>query len=361
MRKERKGTESQREEDLKEPDIKGNQMKAYSQDLREKALRAIDQGKSRKEVIEFFGISLSTLKRYLRQRKQRGNTQAKKSPGRPPVKQTLLRETLLTQLEMYPDATLQEHCDLWAERSGMKVSIMTMSRAIASLKWTRKKTLEASERKEEERLLWREQVKDLDSEKFVFLDESGSSIALTRMYARAPKRKRARGSVPRNRRKNITLLASLSLSGMGESMLVEGAANTELFEISIERILLPTLEKGQIVIMDNLSIHKSQKTRQLIEAQGCQVLFLPAYSPDFSRQQKRLFPKSKPFCAKLVLEPTKRYRKPLLPLCSPSAARMRSAGFAIVAIFLLACREGSTFVGTAVACLKTWQSAWPSL
>jgi transposase len=147
---------------------------------------------------------------------------------------------------------------------------------------TEKKTLEASERKEEERIQWREQAKELDPSKLVFLDESGSSIALTRVYARAPKGRRARGSLPRNRRKNMTLLASLSLSGIGETMILEGSANAQVFEIYLEQILAPSLQAEQIVIMDNLSTHKGQKVRQLIEARGCHLLFLPAYSPDFS-------------------------------------------------------------------------------
>jgi transposase len=78
------------------------------------------------------------------------------------------------------------------------------------------------------------------------------------------------------------MLASLSPAGFGATLLIEGAANTEIFEIYIEQILVPTLKQGQIVIMDNLSIHKGQKVRQLLEARECQVLFLPAYSPDFS-------------------------------------------------------------------------------
>jgi transposase len=124
--------------------------------------------------------------------------------------------------------------------------------------------------------------KELDARKFVFLDESGSNIALTRLYARAPKGKRARGTLPRNRGKNMTLISSLSLQGLGASLIVDGSANTELFEIYIEQILAPNLEPGQMVIMDNLRIHKGNKVRQLIEARGCQVLFLPAYSPDLS-------------------------------------------------------------------------------
>ncbi len=80
----------------------------------------------------------------------------------------------------------------------------------------------------------------------------------------------------------MTLMASLSLRGMGEALIVDGAANTEIFEIYIEQILAPSLSPGQMVIMDNLRIHKGNKVRQLIEARGCQVLFLPAYSPDLS-------------------------------------------------------------------------------
>ena len=146
----------------------------------------------------------------------------------------------------------------------------------------KKKVLEASERKEEERSQWREQTKELDASKFVFLDESGSNIALTRLYARAPKGQRAHGSIPRNRGKNRTLIASLTLGGMGEALILDGAANTEIFEIYIEQILAPSLQPGQMVIMDNLSIHKGNKVRQLIEARGCQVRFLTAYSPDLS-------------------------------------------------------------------------------
>src|SRR5947209_7978090 len=82
--------------------------------------------------------------------------------------------------------------------------------------------------------------------------------------------------------KNTTLLASLSLSGIGASMIIEGAVNAVAFEAYVEHILAPSLSAGQIVVMDNLSVHKGVRVRQLIEARGCEVLFLPAYSPDYS-------------------------------------------------------------------------------
>ncbi len=105
---------------------------------------------------------------------------------------------------------------------------------------------------------------------------------MTPLYARAPKGTRAYGSVPRNRGKNTTLIASLGWFGIGESMIIEGSANAAAFELYVEEILAPSLTTGQIVIMDNLAAHKGKKIENLVKAKGCQVLFLPGYSPDFS-------------------------------------------------------------------------------
>ena len=90
------------------------------------------------------------------------------------------------------------------------------------------------------------------------------------------------GKVPRNYGANTTLIASLSRQGMGEALILEGAADAVAFELSIEQILAPSLRPGQIVILDNLSIHQGARVRQAIEAKGCLLLFLPAYSPDLS-------------------------------------------------------------------------------
>jgi len=146
----------------------------------------------------------------------------------------------------------------------------------------KKKTVGASERTEETRAAWREHLKQLDARKLVVIDECGSNIGLTPLYARAPKGTRAYGSVPRNRGKNTTLIAALGWSGMGESMIIEGSTNAAAFELYVEEILAPSLTEGQVVIMDNLAAHKGKKVEQLIEAKGCQLLFLPGYSPDFS-------------------------------------------------------------------------------
>jgi transposase len=105
---------------------------------------------------------------------------------------------------------------------------------------------------------------------------------MVRRYARAPKGERAYGSVPRNRGKNTTLVASLSLEGIGEAMAFEEATTKAVFETYVERLLAPSLKPGRVVVMDNLGAHKGDRVKELIEARGAILVFLPAYSPDFS-------------------------------------------------------------------------------
>ena len=125
-------------------------------------------------------------------------------------------------------------------------------------------------------------IKNIDPARFVFVDECGTNITLTRLYARAPRGERAFGKAPRNWDKNVTLIAAMSVKGMAQSMSVEGASDGAAFEAYLKHFLLPTLKEGQVVVMDNLQVHKSSRVRKLIESVGASVLFLPPYSPDFS-------------------------------------------------------------------------------
>jgi transposase len=122
----------------------------------------------------------------------------------------------------------------------------------------------------------------LDPTRLVFVDEMGTNTSLAPLYAYSPKGRRAYAEVPRNRGKNTTLLASMSLEGMGPCLAMEGATSATIFESYVEGVLAPTLKSGQIVIMDNLSAHKGERVRELIEARGCELLYLPPYSPDFN-------------------------------------------------------------------------------
>ena len=113
-------------------------MKAYSQDLRERILTVVDEGKTLAEVAHQFKVSQATVKRYVRQRREKGHVQPKKIPGRPPTKRALLEANLQSQLESLPDVTLQEHCDIWEAVTGIKISTSTMKRAIHHLNWSKK-------------------------------------------------------------------------------------------------------------------------------------------------------------------------------------------------------------------------------
>jgi transposase len=258
-------------------------MKAYSIDLRERVLRAADQGMAHKEIARVLAVSLATLGRYLKQRRDMGQVRAKAIPGRPSKKMAALQAGLADQVQRFPDATLEQHAHYWEQQQGMQVSRWSVGRALKRMGLTRKKkTVGASERNEEARRRWREQMKGADANSLVVVDETGSNIGLTPLYAWAPKGQRALGRVPRNYGQNTTLLASLSLSGMGAAMILEGSTDTLAFERYVEEVLAPSLQPGQIVLMDNLSAHSSPKVRQAIEAKGCQVRFLPSYSPDFS-------------------------------------------------------------------------------
>jgi transposase len=122
----------------------------------------------------------------------------------------------------------------------------------------------------------------LDARRLVFVDEMGTNTSLSPLYAWAPRGQRASCSVPRNRGPNTTLLSSMTLEGMGTSLAVEGATNREVFETYVQRVLAPTLRSGQVVVMDNLSAHKGERIRQLIEERGCELIYLPSYSPDLN-------------------------------------------------------------------------------
>jgi len=122
----------------------------------------------------------------------------------------------------------------------------------------------------------------LDRGRLVFVDEMGTHTSLAPFYGYSPRGQRAFFKVPRNRGTNTTLLASMSLEGMGPSMAVEGSTNKEVFEVYVEHFLAPTLKEGQVVVMDNLSAHKGARARKLIEERGCQLLYLPPYSPDLN-------------------------------------------------------------------------------
>ena len=131
--------------------------------------------------------------------------------------------------------------------------------------------------------MWRWLASHFDGRRLVFVDESGFHTSMTPLRARAPRGQRAYGKVPRNRGKNTTLIASITLEGaMGESMTIEGATDALAFEAYVEHFLAPSLKEDQVVVLDGLGAHRTEKVRELVEARGADLLFLPSYSPDLN-------------------------------------------------------------------------------
>jgi len=132
------------------------------------------------------------------------------------------------------------------------------------------------------------EVGRIDPERLVFVDEMGTHTSLAPLYAYAPIGERAFFEVPRNRGKNTTLLTSMTTEGMGPSMAVEGATTSRVFKTYVERVLAPALHPGQVVVMDNLGAHRPRRIRKLIEERGCELIYLPSYSPDLNPIEQAL-------------------------------------------------------------------------
>jgi transposase len=148
----------------------------------------------------------------------------------------------------------------------------------------RKKTRGAKERDVVERLLFQDLASTLAANRVVVVDESSTHLGMTPTHARAPAGQRAYASVLRKRNysQNVTLLSALRLSGMDAPLVLDGAVNSLAFETYVGQVLCPILSPGDIVLMDNLSCHKSVRVSALIESRGASILWLPRYSPDLS-------------------------------------------------------------------------------
>jgi transposase len=146
----------------------------------------------------------------------------------------------------------------------------------------KKKSIRAKERNEAKRAAWRERTRGVDPARYVWLDEVGSHLGMTRRYSRAPRGERAYGTAPGSRGKNRTLIAALTLAGIGPGLLLDEAVDRETFDGYIIHRLAPTLTPGQIVVVDNLKVHYSDRAREAIEQRGAQLWYLPPYSPDLN-------------------------------------------------------------------------------
>jgi transposase len=123
---------------------------------------------------------------------------------------------------------------------------------------------------------------DLDPSKLIFIDETGASTKMARLYGRARRGERCVAAVPHGHWKTTTFTGALRLSGMTAPMVLDGPMNGDAFQAYVEQVLAPTLRRGDVVVMDNLAPHKNRAVRTAIETAGAQLRYLPPYSPDLN-------------------------------------------------------------------------------
>lgn len=132
------------------------------------------------------------------------------------------------------------------------------------------------------RVAFIEQIQACDPERLIFIDESGSHVAMTRTHGWGPLGQRVHGIVPRNRGRVTTMLGALSIDGIEAMMTVQGGTTADVFRAFVDQHLAPRLMPGDVVIMDNLGAHHATGIRERIEARGATVIFQPPYSPDLN-------------------------------------------------------------------------------
>ncbi len=279
---------------------------AHSHDLRKRVVEAVfDGGMSRNAAAERFEVSIASAVRWAHRFLSTGEMSPAPTGGdRRSDRIEAHRDYLLGLIRRQPDITLLEiqarliaNC---SERFSSSVIWRFFDRHEITFK---KKTAHATEQTRPDvvkrRQDWFGAQLGLDPEKLVFIDETGASTNLARKGGRCRQGKRLRVGIPHGHYKSVTLVAGLRLSGLVAQKAFDKPMNAATFEEWVEKRLAPTLSKGDVVVMDNLSSHKGPKVEQLIEAAGAELRYLPPYSPDMNPIEKA-FSKLKAFLRKIA-------------------------------------------------------------
>jgi transposase len=257
-------------------------MRAYSLDLRQRIVAAVDAAEGTlAEIAQLFQVSVSCITRLLQRRRACGSLAPKPHAGGPQSKLTEHDEQrLLDLLQQQPDATLTELRD----RLGVPCSIMTIARALSRHHITRKKKNPYADKRDTpevqtKRRAFQKKVAEVDPEHLVFVDEMGATTKMTRTYGRAPQGERVYQAVP-GQWQSVTFLAGLRLAGVTAPFAFAGAVDGPTFGAYVEEVLVPQLQRGDVVIWDNLQPHKGKQALAAVEGAGATVVPAPPWSPD---------------------------------------------------------------------------------
>jgi transposase len=259
--------------------------KAYSGDLRERVIEAVETGASRREAAERFEVSASSAIKWLQRWHERRSAAPKLRGGSISPLEEFASEILALVAEQ-PDLTLVETVAALRKRR-IKTSRSSLWRFLDRHDITfKKKSLQAAERQRADvaraRRRWMREQGMLDPARLVFIDETAVSTNLVRLNGRAPRGERVIGSVPLGTWETITFVAALRHKKMTAPMVVAGAMTGEMFLAYVEQCLVPTLKRNDIVVMDNCRVHLGPGIRQAIEKARATLRYLPKYSPDLN-------------------------------------------------------------------------------
>jgi transposase len=259
-------------------------MRAYSTDLRERIITAVERGDySIRQLVQIFSVSLSFVVRLLQRHRRTGSIQPTPHAGGPvPKFDPATVERLLQLVHDQPDATLAE----LQQRLGVSCHLSTIARVLKKHRITRKKkTTHAQERDsprvQSKRRDFDRQMATVEPAHLVFVDETGATTAMDRRYGRAPAGTRVAAATP-GAWQNVTLIAGLRPTEVVAPLAFPGATDREAFETYVEQVLVPQLHRGDVVVWDNLKPHQNPQVLEAIQAVGARVEPLPPWSPDKS-------------------------------------------------------------------------------
>src|SRR5580704_2099227 len=261
----------------------------YSLDLRERVVRFVEEGHSRRAAAAHFKVSVSFVVNLVAAFRRRGSLAPKPSGGRRHAKLNAHRTFLLAQVAERADITMPELAAELAAATGEKADPASLSRWLIRAGYRFKKTLRASEQDrldvKQAREEWtsvRQPKMRLEPQRLVFLDETGTTTKMTRLRGRSLKGRRLVSKAPFGHWKTQTFVAGLRCGALTAPFVIDAPMNRLIFETYVETQLAPALKPGDVVIFDNLPAHKSAAAEKTIRARGAWLLFLPPYSPDLN-------------------------------------------------------------------------------
>jgi len=298
--------------------------KPYSEDLRRRVVGTIEDGTTIPEAAEQCGVSISSVVRFLKLHRETGSVASAKFGGYKDFALAAHEDLVRKLVAEQPDITLAELEDRLAKKK-ITVAKSSISRFLHHLKLSFKKSLRAAEQDRPDvaaaRSALQRRQKKLDPRRLVFIDETAVSTTITRLYGRAPQGEPLIQKVLHGNWKTVTFIAALRHDRVTAPFVLEGAMNGETFKAYVEQFLAPTLKKGDIVFMDNASVHMAEGVEEAIEAKGAILFYLPAYSPDFNPIEQ-LFAKLKSMLRKIAAYSLKQTAYTVDSLCKAIASSL---------------------------------------